>query len=168
VVFRDATRYDAGVRVLPASLATVTPIGKGTMIMLHRRDALLRLGTIGLGAITLPRLVQSEQLRRRATAQDRLSVTATANSCILVYLWGGPPQQETFDPKLDAPEGIRSQFGATDTVVPGIRICDQLPKIARHTDKLAIIRSYSHPSNIHEVGVIPRRPGRPAQHARSG
>ncbi|HUQ70204.1 MAG TPA: DUF1501 domain-containing protein [Planctomycetaceae bacterium] len=121
--------------------------------MLHRRDALLRLGTVGLGGLTLPRLVQAEQQRPRLTADGRLSPKATAKSCILVYLWGGPPQQETFDPKLDAPEGIRSQFGATDTVVPGIQICDQLPLIARQTDKLAIIRSYNHPSNQHEIGV---------------
>lgn len=121
--------------------------------MLRRRDALLRLGTVGLGGITLPRLLHAEQTKQQATVAGRLSPTATAKSCILVYLWGGPPQQETFDPKLDAPEGIRSQFGATDTVVPGIRICDQLPQIAKHTDKMAIIRSYSHPSNIHEIGV---------------
>lgn len=121
--------------------------------MLHRRDALLQLGTIGLGGMTLPRLVQAEQTRPRLTADGRLSPTASAKSCILVYLWGGPPQQETFDPKIEAPDGIRSQFGATATNVPGIFICDQLPQIARVTDKLAIIRSYSHSSNIHEVGV---------------
>lgn len=113
--------------------------------MLHRRDALLRLGTVGLGGLTLPRLLQANTTSPAAKA--------TAKSCILVYLWGGPPQQETFDPKLTAPEGIRSQFGATDTVVPGISICDQLPQIAKITDKLAIIRSYNHPSNIHEIGV---------------
>lgn len=120
--------------------------------MLLRRDALLRLGTIGLGGLTLPRLVQAEQ-SARGLPGAKLSPSATAKSCILVYLWGGPPQQETFDVKLDAPVGIRSQFGAIDTVVPGIRICDQLPRIAQHTDKLAIIRSYNHPSNIHEIGV---------------
>jgi hypothetical protein len=115
--------------------------------MLHRRDALLRLATIGLGGITLPRLIQAEQSLKGRESR------AKARSCILVYLWGGPPQQETFDPKLEAPEGIRSQFDATETVVPGIRICDQLPQIARLTDKLTIIRSYTHPSNIHEVSV---------------
>lgn len=121
------------------------------MAMFHRRDALLRLGTIGLGGLTLPRLLQAEQTTR--STQGLLEKSATAKSCILVYLWGGPPQQETFDPKLEAAEGIRSQFGATDTVVPGIRICEKLPQIARHTDKMAIIRSFSHPSNIHEIGV---------------
>jgi hypothetical protein len=113
--------------------------------MWHRRDALLRLGTIGLGGLTLPRLLHA------ATAAP--AAKPSAKACILVYLWGGPPQQETFDPKLDAPEGIRSQFGATDTIVPGLRICDQLPQIAKLTDKLAVIRSYTHVSNIHEVSV---------------
>ncbi len=121
--------------------------------MLHRRDALLQLGTVGLGGLTLPKLLHADQSRARLAANGKLTPKATAKSCILVYLWGGPPQQETFDPKLDAPDGIRSQFGATHTVVPGISICDQLPQIAKQTDKLAIIRSYTHPSNIHEIGV---------------
>lgn len=121
--------------------------------MLHRRDALLRLGTIGFGGLTLPRLAAADTLRTAAGPSGRLCPRASAKSCILVYLWGGPPQHETFDPKLTAPEGIRSQFGATDTVVPGIQICDQLSRIARITDKLALIRSYNHPSDVHEIGV---------------
>lgn len=115
--------------------------------MLHRRDAMIRLGQVGLGAITLPALCQ---LQARGAVENQ---RATAKSCILVYLWGGPPQQDMWDLKPEAPDGIRSQFQPIDTVVPGIRISDQLPQIARHTDKLAIIRSYSHPSNTHEVGV---------------
>jgi hypothetical protein len=114
--------------------------------MLHRRDAMIRLGQIGLGSLTIPKLLAAQE----ATNNSR---RATAKSCILVYLWGGPPQQDTFDLKPDAPDGIRSQFQPISTAVPGIQICDQLPQIARHTDKLAIIRSYTHPSNTHEVGV---------------
>ncbi|MGD9723191.1 MAG: DUF1501 domain-containing protein [Pirellulales bacterium] len=117
--------------------------------MLHRRDAMIRLGTAGLGALALPNLLRAE----RAVAAASAAPQATAKSCILIYLWGGPPQQDMWDLKPDAPEGIRSQFQPIDTVVPGIRICDQMPQIARHTDKLAIIRSYTHPSNAHEVGV---------------
>ena len=115
--------------------------------MLHRRDAMIRLGQVGLGSLTLPGLLAAQE--RAATA----SRGARAKSCILVYLWGGPPQQDTFDMKPDAPDGIRSQFQPINTVVPGIQICDQLPQIAKHTDKMAIIRSYTHPSNQHEVGV---------------
>jgi hypothetical protein len=113
--------------------------------MLHRRDAMLRLGQVGIGSLTLPGLLAAQE---RSKAQS-----PSAKSCILVYLWGGPPQQDTFDMKPDAPDGIRSPFQSIDTVVPGIRICDQLPQIAKHTDKMAIIRSYTHPSNTHEVGV---------------
>jgi hypothetical protein len=106
---------------------------------------MLRLGQVGLGSLTLPGLL--------AAAEQPFAPKATAKSCILVYLWGGPPQQDTFDMKPEAPDGIRSQFQPINTVVPGIQICDQLPQIAKHTDKLAIVRSYTHPSNQHEVGV---------------
>jgi hypothetical protein len=111
--------------------------------VLHRRDAMIRLGQMGLGGLTLPGLLAAQEKARRQPAK----------ACILVYLWGGPPQQDTFDMKPDAPDGIRSPFQPINTVVPGIQICDQLPQIARHADKMAIIRSYSHPSNQHEVGV---------------
>lgn len=122
----------------------------------HRRDAMIRLGQAGLGGLALPGLLRAEQARAREsrsdTGQSRL-LNGKAKACILVYLWGGPPQQDTFDMKPHAPAGIRSQFGAIDTAVPGIQICDQLPQIAKHTDKMAIVRSYTHPSNRHEVGV---------------
>lgn len=115
--------------------------------MLHRRDAMLRLGQAGLGALTLPGLLAAEHSARAAASKPK------AKSCILLYLWGGPPQQDMWDMKPEAPEGIRSEFKPSDTVVPGIQICDQMPRIAQHTDKMAIVRSYTHPSNVHEVGV---------------
>jgi hypothetical protein len=120
-------------------------------MMLHRRDAMIRLGQFGLGAMTLPTLLRAE--RARADAPIALVGSGKAKSCILVYLWGGPPQMDTFDVKPEAPEGIRSHFKPIDTVVPGIQICDQLPQLAKHTDKTAILRSLTHQSNIHEVGV---------------
>ncbi|HEV3003683.1 MAG TPA: DUF1501 domain-containing protein, partial [Pirellulales bacterium] len=84
-----------------------------------------------------------------------------AKNCILLYLWGGPPQQDMWDLKPDAPDGIRSQFLPIDTAVPGVRICDQLPLLAKHTDKLAIIRSLTHPSNVHEASVYHTLTGKP-------
>jgi hypothetical protein len=122
--------------------------------MLHRRDAMLRLGQIGLSALTLPNLLR---LQQAAAAPPRrgppLVGSGKAKSAILVYLWGGPPQQDMWDLKPQAPEGIRSQFQPIDTAVPGVQICDQMPRIARHTDKMCIVRSMTHPSNTHEVGV---------------
>src|SRR5215213_1351096 len=99
--------------------------------MLHRRDAMLRLGHVGLGGLTLPGLLAAQAQAVEASRARK------AKACILVYLWGGPPQQDTFDLKPDAPDGIKSQFQPISTAVPGIQICDQLPQIAKCVDKLA-------------------------------
>ncbi|HLW66763.1 MAG TPA: DUF1501 domain-containing protein [Gemmataceae bacterium] len=125
--------------------------------MLHRRDAMIRLGQLGLGTLTLPSL-----LRGQALASTRHSPVqrAGADSCIFVFLWGGPPQQDLWDMKPEAPQGIRSQFSAINTKVPGIQICDQMPQFAKHTDKVAIIRSVSHGSNNHEPSVYHMLTGR--------
>ncbi|MGH9175276.1 MAG: DUF1501 domain-containing protein, partial [Vicinamibacterales bacterium] len=104
---------------------------------------------VGLGGLTLPGLLRANQARGGRTD----SATATAKSVILLYLWGGPPQQDMWDMKPDAPDGIKSPFRPIATAVPGIEISDQLPLMARHTDKMAIVRSFTHESNQHEVGV---------------
>src|SRR6476646_4297256 len=101
-----------------------------TIAMLNRRDAMIRLGQAGLGSLTLPSLL-------RAETSTTSALRPTAKSCILLYLWGGPPQQDMWDMKPEAPEGIRSHFKPINTVVTGIQICDQMPQIARHTDKMA-------------------------------
>src|SRR5262245_44605258 len=117
--------------------------------MLDRRDAMIRLGQLGLGALTLPGLLEASSARPE---RDSLRL-GKAKSCIFVFLWGGPPQQDLWDMKPDAPAGIKSQFAPIRTRVPGIQICDQMPLLAKHTDKLAVVRSYTHPSNEHEAGV---------------
>jgi hypothetical protein len=62
--------------------------------------------------------------------------------------------------KPDAPEGVRSLFRPIRTVVPGIDVCDQMPLLARHMDKVAVVRSVSHPSNNHEPSVYHMLTGR--------
>ncbi len=113
--------------------------------MLHRRDAMLRLGRMGLGALSLPGLLRAEQSR---PAPHR-----HAKSCIYLFLWGGPPQQDLWDLKPDAPAGIRGLFAPMRTNVPGIHICDQMPRLARNMDKVAVVRSLTHDSNNHEPSV---------------
>ncbi len=102
-----------------------------------RRDV-LRVGSLaGLG---LPAF-----LRARAEA-------ATAEpdvSCILIWLLGGISHIDSFDPKPDAPAEIRGEFGAIETNVPGIRVCDQLPTLARHQDKYSILRSLNPKNGSH-------------------
>lgn len=124
--------------------------------MLHRRDAMMRLGQFGLGSLSLPGLLRAEQTRGKFAP----SKTGSAKSCILIYLWGGPPQQDMWDMKPLAAEGIRSQFQPIPTVVPGIDVCEHMPLFARHTDKTAIIRSLTHDSNNHEPSVYRTLTGR--------
>ncbi len=126
--------------------------------MLHRRDAMLRLGQWGTGALALPTLLSAERARAAASAPTRSG--GRARSAILIYLWGGPPQQDMWDLKPLAPDGVRSQFAPIETAVPGIQLCDQLPQLARQTDKLAIVRSLTHDSNNHEPSVYYTLTGR--------
>jgi hypothetical protein len=76
-----------------------------------------------------------------------------AKALILLYMTGGPAQQETFDPKPDAPTGTRGEFKPTATSVPGIQICEHLPLLAKQAHRYAIIRSTWHGSDTHGVGV---------------
>jgi hypothetical protein len=98
------------------------------------RRNFIRIGALGLGGLALPQLLEAE-----AVAGIRKSHKAV----IMLYLPGGPPHQDTFDLKLDAPSEIRGEFRPISTTVPGLQICEHLPRIARMTDKLAIIRSIS-------------------------
>jgi hypothetical protein len=123
--------------------------------MLHRRDAMIRLGQLGLGALTLPGLLQAQAAVGPAPARRR-----HARACILLYLWGGPSQLDMWDMKPDAPQGMRSLFRPVRTMVPGIDICDQMPLTAQQTDKIAFIRSMSHASNVHEPSVYHTLTGR--------
>lgn len=112
--------------------------------MLNRRDAMIGLGRVGLGSLALPGL-----LAAGAGANPR----ASAKHCILVFLWGGPPQQDMWDMKPDAPEGIRSPFKPIKTSASGVEISDQLPLTAKVMDRASIVRSVTHGSDVHEVGV---------------
>jgi len=121
--------------------------------MLNRRDAMVRLGSLGVGGLALPNLLQ-------ARASEPAAKEARADSCILIYLWGGPPQHDTFDPKPDAPDGVRGLFAPLNTNVPGVRFTDRLPLLARQADKLAVVRSLTHGSDIHEESVYHTLTGR--------
>ena len=112
-----------------------------------RRDAMLRLGRLGGAALSLPALLAAEQAGAATRRAPR------AKSCILLYLWGGPAQQDMWDMKPDTPVGVRSEFQPIDTVTPGIQICEHMPRIARQTDKMAIVRSLTHASNDHVPSV---------------
>lgn len=97
----------------------------------NRRD-FVQLGGLTLGGLTLPQLLHAEDQSR--TGRSHKAV-------IMVYLNGGPPHQDMFDLKPDAPSEIRGEFESIATSVPGIRICEYLPRIAAKMERYAIIRS---------------------------
>ena len=72
-----------------------------------------------------------------------------AKRCILLYLWGSPSQLDTFDPKPDAPREIRGEFNSIATALPGVRVGEILPRIARLLDRVTVLRSLTHPYPVH-------------------
>lgn len=109
-----------------------------------RRRDFLRVG--GLASLGLG-LGDWSRPRAKAGAQE----SPRAKSCILLWLDGGPSHLETFDLKPDAPGEVRGPFRSIATNVAGVRICELLPKTARVTDKLAIIRSMTSPLGEHGI-----------------
>jgi hypothetical protein len=91
-----------------------------------------------------------------ALANHRFAAASDASgdrSVILLLMVGGPSQLETFDPKPQATSEIRGPFRAIETRVPGVRISEFLPNLARRLDRVAIVRSLHHgAAPIHETG----------------
>jgi hypothetical protein len=77
----------------------------------------------------------------------------------MLYLHGGHPQQETFDPKPTGPTAVRGEFGAISTSVPGVRFSEIMPHTARIMHKLAVIRSMSHDNPSHVAASLPANTG---------
>ncbi len=98
---------------------------------LNRRDFLTIGGSVA-GGLMLPDLLRAEAEQGRGTQHKAI---------INVYLPGGPPHQDMWDIKTEAPREIRGEFDPIHTNVPGIDICELFPRIARNADKFAFIRS---------------------------
>jgi uncharacterized protein (DUF1501 family) len=121
---------------------------------LHRRD-FLRVGSLALGGLTLSHLLQA-----RAAASER-GETTRHTSVILLFLDGGAPQHETFDGKPDAPAEYRSMFGTIPTTIPGVRFGSHFPRLARQTDRMAVIRTLTHADGDHGGATHWMKTGRP-------
>ncbi|WP_435018159.1 DUF1501 domain-containing protein [Tundrisphaera sp. TA3] len=124
---------------------------------LTRRDW-LRVGAVGLGGgLALPDL-----FRLRAGASVA-AIAPKAKSVIVLFLSGGPAHQDTWDMKPDAPEAIRGTFRPIDTNVPGIQICEHLPRMARIADKYAILRAVHHRESGHPAAAYWMMAGAPIE-----
>lgn len=111
---------------------------------LNRRDV-LKIGTLGTG------LTLVDLLRADAASPNASNNNASKKSIIMVYMAGAPPHQDMYDLKMDAPNEIRGEFQPISTNVPGIQICEHLPRLARIMDKWVPLRSvYGSPNGSHD------------------
>lgn len=115
----------------------------GGSVGVNRRE-LLRVG--GLSLLGLSSL---DLARWRTVAADDSVVGNRRNSCVFIFLFGGPSHIDLWDMKPDAPSEIRGDFRPVDTCVPGIQVCEHLPLLARHMDKVCLLRSMTHRMNVH-------------------
>ena len=110
----------------------------------------MRIGALG-GGLSLAGLLRS-QANASSSAGSRIQQSKRDHSIIILWMRGGPSQHETWDPKPEAPAEYRGAFGAVQTAVPGINICDLLPKSAAAMDNWSIIRSLHHNDAGHSAG----------------
>ena len=96
-----------------------------------RRD-FLAIGSLGFGGLALPQLLRAEAAQ---------GISQSHKAVINIYLTGGPPHQDMVDLKPDAPAEIRGEFSPVATNVPGIQICEHMPRLAGMMDKLINIRT---------------------------
>jgi hypothetical protein len=119
---------------------------------LTRRDWLEvgALSALGISAQAL-----SSPSAQAEPANVQFSTTfGKAKSCILLLPYGSPPQHETFDPKPHAPANVRGEIGCIDSKLPGIQICELLPRVSQVMDRLTVVRSMTHPYPVHCTAYV--------------
>src|SRR5262245_46660529 len=114
----------------------------------HTCQSLSRRAFLQVGASSLLGLSLADLLRARASGGLN---PGSARSVILLWLWGGPSQLDTFDPKPNAPLEYRGPFATIPTRIPGVRFGELFPQLAAHTDKLAVVRTLATQSTDHGV-----------------
>lgn len=109
------------------------------------RRSFLSVGGLALGGMSLPQILRAE-----AAA----GIKSSHKAIIMILLPGGPPHLDMYDLKPDAPAEIRGEFNPIDTNVPGIQICEMLPRMAAIMDKLVAVRSLHGGFNDHNVHQV--------------
>jgi hypothetical protein len=143
------------------------------------RRELLQVGSISALGLSLPTALRAAEIRdtrygirdeeypsRIAHHESRIPHPASRSpelSCIFLFLWGGPPQHELWDPKPDAPSDIAGPVKPIRTSADGIRIGELLPKMAQQAHHYVLVRSAHHDSDVHGNGAHANQTGLPKQ-----
>jgi hypothetical protein len=106
------------------------------------RRAFLEVGALGGLSLALPALAHNPSPRGSGTF-------GKARRCLLLFLTGGPPQLDTFDPKPAAPLGIRGELRPIATRTPGMQLSELFPRLAQQSDRFCLLRSVTHGDAIH-------------------
>ena len=130
---------------------------------LNRRQC-LELGAAGVAASALPMSARAATTRKSTQS----GVAGQAKSVLIVMLSGGPSQLDTLDPKPNAPAEIRGEFGTISTTIPGVSICEHLPKLAERTNNWSILRTMAHVEHNHLLATHVALTGRPTPVPRGG
>jgi hypothetical protein len=114
------------------------------------------------GALSLLGLTSTDLARLRArTPADGPAGKRRRNSCVFLFLFGGPSHIDLWDMKPAAPPEVRGQFRPSATKVPGIQLCEHLPGLARVMDRVCLLRSMTHRMNVHGPACSEVFSGRP-------
>jgi hypothetical protein len=114
----------------------------------------LRIGGLGMAGLSLPNLLAARQAQPAGRG-------GRPKSCIVLFFLGGPPQHETWDPKPDAPAEIRGDLRPIATAVPGLHVGELMPRTARLTDKICVLRAMTTDDNSHSSSGYYMTTGRP-------
>src|SRR5688572_2644819 len=109
-----------------------------------------RRGFLRVGGLSALGLSLADYFRLQARASEAApGRRRTDVNCILLWMQGGPSHIDTLDPKPDAPAEIRGEFGTIPTRIPGVRVCEHMPLLARQFDKLSLIRGHDPQNGSH-------------------
>jgi hypothetical protein len=129
------------------------------------RRQVLQVGSLGLLGLGLPDLLQAQASgpRSRSTRPIKHAAQGKARACILLFLTGGPPQHSLWDPKPEAPEEVRGEFGCIPTTVPGVQIGELMPRTAQLCHKICLLRAVSTQDHAHSSSGYYMLTGQPHQ-----
>ena len=112
------------------------------------RRSFLRIGSLGLGGLSLSDLLAVKALAAKAGSAVK------DKSVVFLFMHGGPSQTETFDPKMTAPAGVRSVTGEVKTSLPGVTYGATFEKLARLAHKMSVVRSFTTGNGNHDIKPI--------------